>query len=121
MNIDQSTIVVTGGAGHIGSTTVELLLRQHTPSRIIILDDMSRGSTKNLESVLYDPRVTIVNDQEFQSGPLGLALSTRSSVAHRPDPPEGTATCTLVATRRAYPSASARVSVLSPSRSTVVA
>jgi UDP-glucose 4-epimerase len=60
MNIDQSTIVVTGGAGHIGSTTVELLLHEHTPSRIIILDDMSRGSTKNLESVLYDPRVTIV-------------------------------------------------------------
>ncbi|HEY6362008.1 MAG TPA: NAD-dependent epimerase/dehydratase family protein [Vicinamibacterales bacterium] len=60
MNIDQSTIVVTGGAGHIGSTTVDLLLREHTPARIVILDDLSRGSTTNLESALRDPRVTLV-------------------------------------------------------------
>jgi UDP-glucose 4-epimerase len=82
MNIDQSTIVVTGGAGHIGSTTVELLLREHTPSRIIILDDMSRGSTKNLESVLYDPRVTIVEGDVRDVATVNDVMQGADAVIH---------------------------------------
>ncbi len=39
MRIDDSTIVVTGGAGLIGSTTVDQLLRLHAPRRIVIFDD----------------------------------------------------------------------------------
>ena len=38
MKIDQSTIVVTGGAGLIGSTTVDLLLEEHSPRSIVIFD-----------------------------------------------------------------------------------
>ena len=52
MDLDHSTIVVTGGAGLIGSATVDLLLRSHNPSRVIVFDNISRGSTGNLDAAL---------------------------------------------------------------------
>jgi UDP-glucose 4-epimerase len=60
MNIDGARILVTGGAGLIGSTTVDLLLREHDPLQIVILDDLVRGSRANLEHALRDPRVSFV-------------------------------------------------------------
>lgn len=60
MKIDDSTIVVSGGAGLIGSTTIDLLLRQHAPRRIIIFDNLSRGTPANIAGALRDPRVTLV-------------------------------------------------------------
>ena len=53
MKIDQSTIVVTGGAGLIGSTTVDLLLREHSPRSIVIFDDFSRGVIDTKHFVYY--------------------------------------------------------------------
>jgi len=61
VRIDQSTIVVTGGAGLIGSTTVDLLLNEHTPRSVVIFDNFSRGSRANIEHALRDPRVSVVN------------------------------------------------------------
>ena len=60
MRIDDSTIVVTGGAGLIGSTIVDQLLRLHAPRRIVIFDDFSRGTRANLASAAADARVQIV-------------------------------------------------------------
>ena len=60
MKIDDSTIVVTGGAGLIGSTTVDQLLRLHAPRRIVIFDDFSRGTRANLANAAADARVQIV-------------------------------------------------------------
>ena len=48
MRIDDSTIVVTGGAGLIGSTIVDQLLRDHAPRRIVVFDNFSRGTRANL-------------------------------------------------------------------------
>ena len=42
------TLVVTGGAGFIGSHLVERLLGEHADARVRILDDFSTGSLKNL-------------------------------------------------------------------------
>jgi nucleoside-diphosphate-sugar epimerase len=36
MNIDGSAILVTGGCGFIGSTTIDRLLRAHHPARIVV-------------------------------------------------------------------------------------
>ena len=44
MKIDGSRILVTGGCGLIGSTTIDLLLRDHHPERIVIFDNLVRGS-----------------------------------------------------------------------------
>ena len=60
MNIDGATILVTGGAGLIGSTTIDLLLREHNPGRIVIFDNLTRGTTANIEGALRDSRVSLV-------------------------------------------------------------
>lgn len=60
MNIKGSSILVTGGCGLIGSTTIDLLLREHAPARIVILDNLSRGTLANVEAALRDPRVALV-------------------------------------------------------------
>ncbi len=64
MNIDGARILVTGGAGLIGSTTIDLLLRSHRPKQIVVFDDLVRGSLHNLEHALEDPRVV------FQRGDI---------------------------------------------------
>jgi nucleoside-diphosphate-sugar epimerase len=60
MNIDGASILVTGGCGLVGSTTIDLLLRDHDPARIVILDNLDRGSLANVDGALKDPRVTLV-------------------------------------------------------------
>jgi UDP-glucose 4-epimerase len=60
MDISGARILVTGGCGLIGSTTIDLLLRDHTPERIVILDNLSRGSLANVGHSLTDTRVTLV-------------------------------------------------------------
>lgn len=60
MEINGSRILVTGGCGLVGSTTIDLLLRDYAPAQIVILDNLSRGSPKNVEAALRDPRVSLV-------------------------------------------------------------
>jgi UDP-glucose 4-epimerase len=60
MKIRGSKILVTGGCGLIGSTTIDLLLRDHDPEKIIIFDNLVRGTTSNVELALRDPRVELV-------------------------------------------------------------
>jgi UDP-glucose 4-epimerase len=60
MEINDSTILVTGGCGLVGSTTIDLLLRDCSPAQVVILDDMSRGTLANVENALKDPRVTLI-------------------------------------------------------------
>ena len=57
MNLQGASILVTGGCGLIGSATVDLLLREHDPARILILDNLARGSLANVTQALQDPRV----------------------------------------------------------------
>jgi UDP-glucose 4-epimerase len=60
MRIDGSKILVTGGCGLIGSTTIDLLLREYSPARVVVLDNLSRGALANIQPALTDPRVTLV-------------------------------------------------------------
>ncbi len=60
MEINGSSILVTGGCGLIGSSTIDCLLSEHDPARIVIFDDLSRGSMDNVAEALEDPRVTLV-------------------------------------------------------------
>jgi UDP-glucose 4-epimerase len=57
--IQNSTILVTGGAGFIGSYVVELLLG-HQPKQIRIIDNYIRGSKANMINFMDDARVEIV-------------------------------------------------------------
>jgi UDP-glucose 4-epimerase len=60
MKIDGAKIVVTGGCGLVGSTTIDLLLRESSPEKIVILDNLNRGSLANVETALNDPRVSLI-------------------------------------------------------------
>jgi UDP-glucose 4-epimerase len=57
--IYDSSILITGGAGFIGSYVVEELLI-HRPRKIIILDNLVRGSMENMRSFISNPVVEFV-------------------------------------------------------------
>ena len=71
MNIDSSRILVTGGAGLIGSATIDLLLAEHSPTEIVVFDNLARGSKDNLRQALRDPRV------RFKQGDIRDAAAVR--------------------------------------------
>ncbi|WP_057882125.1 NAD-dependent epimerase/dehydratase family protein [Tsuneonella troitsensis] len=58
MDITGKKLVVVGGAGLIGSHTVDRLTREDV-GEIVIYDNFTRGSTGNLENALKDPRVRV--------------------------------------------------------------
>jgi len=82
VKIDQSTIVVTGGAGLIGSTTVDLLLSEHAPRSIVIFDDFSRGTRANIEHALRDPRVSIVEGDIRDRAAVARVVAGADAVIH---------------------------------------
>lgn len=61
MKIHGAKILVTGGAGLIGSSTIDQLLKNYSPAKIIILDNLVRGSLANIQGILQDSRVTFVH------------------------------------------------------------
>jgi UDP-glucose 4-epimerase len=82
LKIDQSRIVVTGGAGLIGSTTIDLLLAEHTPREVVIFDDFSRGTRSNIEQALKDPRASIIEGDIRDRSVVTRAISGADAVIH---------------------------------------
>ena len=82
MNIEGTRILVTGGAGLIGSTTIDLLLRDHAPGEIVILDNLVRGSLSNVERALKDPRVTFIEGDICDEATVRRATEGIDAVIH---------------------------------------
>lgn len=57
--IKDTKILVTGGAGFIGSYVIEELLN-HEPQKIYIIDNLIRGSHKNMESFAGNPVIEFI-------------------------------------------------------------
>ena len=58
MDIRGKKLVVVGGAGLIGSHSVDLLTREDV-GEIVIYDNFVRGTPENLAAALKDPRVKV--------------------------------------------------------------
>ena len=58
MNLKDKKLLLIGGAGLIGSHTVDELLNEDV-AEIRIFDNLTRGSKENLAGALSDPRVNI--------------------------------------------------------------
>jgi UDP-glucose 4-epimerase len=82
MHIDGTRILVTGGCGLIGSTTIDLLLREHQPEKIVILDNLARGSLANVEAALKDPRVQLVRGDVRDADAVRRATEGMDAVIH---------------------------------------
>ncbi|MCU1480125.1 MAG: NAD-dependent epimerase/dehydratase family protein [Subtercola sp.] len=57
--LDGASVLVTGGAGTIGSTLVDQLLEQNV-AHIDVLDNLDRGTVANLDDAVRSGRVTLV-------------------------------------------------------------
>ena len=83
MDIDRKKLVVIGGAGLIGSHTVDRLLQEDV-REIVIYDNFCRGTHGNLEGALKDPRLRIfeIGGDICQSDILAEALKGADGVFH---------------------------------------
>ena len=83
LNIKGKKIVVIGGAGLIGSHTVDLLTHEDV-GEIVVFDNFTRGTPKNLEKALIDPRVRLFspNGDILYTDVLAEALDGADGVFH---------------------------------------
>jgi len=79
--IKNSVVLVTGGAGFIGSYVVEELLLQDV-KKIIIIDNLIRGSIDNMKNFIDNPAVNFLNDDIRNLQILESAIQESDYVFH---------------------------------------
>ncbi len=76
-------LVVTGGAGFIGSNFVRFMLRRHDDVEIVNLDKLTyAGNLENLRDVEDDPRYTFVHGDICDAAVVGEALRGADAVVN---------------------------------------
>ena len=83
MDVRGKKLVVIGGAGLIGSHTVDLLTQEDV-GEIVIFDNFVRGTHQNLETTLKDDRVRVfdIGGDICQTDILDAALKDANGVLH---------------------------------------
>jgi UDP-glucose 4-epimerase len=79
-------ILVTGGAGFIGSHLTERLLKQR--HKVIVLDNFSNGRIENIQRLLGNPSLTIVKEDLKRPKKLGQIISASGTIFHLAANPE---------------------------------
>ena len=82
MNIDGAKILVTGGCGLIGSSTIDQLLADYSPAQIVIFDNLTRGSLDNVSSALADERVKLVRGDICDLDAVRKEMQGMNAVIH---------------------------------------
>ena len=79
MELKGKRFMVIGGAGLIGSHTVDQLLKQDV-EQVLIYDNFTRGREENLVHALKDPRCSIydVGGDILQTDILGAAMKNNA-------------------------------------------
>jgi UDP-glucose 4-epimerase len=73
-------ILVTGGAGFIGSHLVERLLARG--DTVTVIDDLSTGSLENLAAVIQHPRLRVLQDRLSVCADLSQIVRGTDSIFH---------------------------------------
>ena len=79
--IENSKILVTGGAGFVGSYIVEKLI-PHNPSKIFIIDNLIRGSYENMSGFINNPIVEFHHDDIRNKSLIERLVSQSDYVFH---------------------------------------
>ena len=77
---DQEHVLVTGGAGFIGSHLVERLLRDG--KTVVVIDDCSTGGLDNLEAVANHPQLRFVARPKYRPARTWTALVADSTAIY---------------------------------------
>ena len=75
-------VLVTGGAGFIGSHLVERLLADEDVERLVVLDNLHRGRLENLKGLLSDPRLELIEGDIREPDVVSDAMQGVSLVFH---------------------------------------
>jgi UDP-glucose 4-epimerase len=73
-------VLVTGGAGFIGSHLTEALLRRG--DEVVVVDDESTGRAENLAGCLGNPRLTYIRDSIGDAGLVSRVVSGVDQIYH---------------------------------------
>src|SRR2546421_501354 len=77
----MGTLLITGGAGFIGSNLVQYAL-DHTADHLVVLDKLTyAGSLLNLERPLQNPRVTFVQADIADAGAVARVFAQHQPTA----------------------------------------
>lgn len=80
MSDERGHVLVTGGAGFIGSHLVERLLREGRS--VTVIDDCSTGSLQNLAAVAEHPELTIIQATVSECADLTVLCARADFVVH---------------------------------------
>ena len=81
MQLEGRTVLVTGGAGFIGSHLVDALLAAK-PREVRVLDDFSTGNAHNLEQTTGRSDVRIIRGDVRDAAAVATAMDGASVVFH---------------------------------------
>lgn len=73
-------IVVTGGAGFIGSHLVERLLADG--ERVVVIDDLSTGRLENLSAIAANKNLRVIQSKVSSCVALGEIISSAKAIYH---------------------------------------
>ena len=79
--ISGSTILVTGGAGFIGSYLAEEILK-YSPAKVIIVDNLIRGSFGNMKEFIDNPAVEFIEGDIKNESLLEKCISQSDYIFH---------------------------------------
>ena len=79
-DLPPQNILVTGGAGFIGSHLVERLLNEQ--NRVTVIDDCSTGSMANLRGVASHPRLSVFQEKISQCSKLPELVAESDFIFH---------------------------------------
>ena len=81
MSLENKTILVTGGAGFIGSNIIEYLLKKN--NRITCLDNFTTGKRENIENFLSNPHFKFIEGDITNLNDCDLACKGVDIILHQ--------------------------------------